>query len=112
MGRGFVVHIPVRLLRDRALSPEARFLYVQLKAYADGASGRTYVRGETLEKDLRWGRRKRERAQGELCKTGWLRLERKSAARGRFGRRIYVVCDPLSTIAHSEHSGEIEQLIS
>jgi len=110
--KDFIVPVPARLLKDRSLSPDARQLRVQIGAYADGGTGRTYVTGETLQADLRWGRRRREKAQAELCRAGWLRLEWKRGSRAKFARRIYVACDPLATIAQFQRSGEPEQLIS
>jgi hypothetical protein len=110
--KDFIVHIPARFLKDSSISDDARILRVVLAAYADGKTGRTYVTGKTLQENLRWGRRKRERAQRELERTGWLRLEWKRGAQSIFARRIYVICDPHSTVAQFERSGETAQLIS
>jgi len=106
------VHIPARLLRDRSISADARILRSLIAAYADAKTGRTYVKGETLQLDLGWGRRRREKAQAELRRAGWLRLEWKRGAHRVFARRVYVICDPLSTVAQFERSGEPAQLIS
>jgi hypothetical protein len=65
-----------------------------------------------LETCLGWGRRKRQRAQAELCRTGWLKLKWRRGLRGKFARRIYVIPISKTTVAHFERSGETEQLIS
>ena len=110
--REYTVRIPARLLKDRTLSPDARYLRVQLTAYADARSGKTYVSGKRLQEDLRWGRRKREKAQAELCAAGWLRKLWKRGQHARFGKLVYVVCTPFPATAQFQRSGESEQLIS
>jgi hypothetical protein len=109
--RGFVVRTPARFLKDPAISSNAKALRVVIGAYAEGPAGETYVKPTTLEQILGWGRRRRERAQAELEKAGWLRLKWRRGSHGRWARRIYELCDP-STVARFERSGETAQLIS
>jgi hypothetical protein len=92
--REFTVRIAARFLKDPAISADAKALRAVLGAYADGHTGRSYVHPRTLEAVLRWGRGRRESAQRELARGGWLRLERKRPAKGQFGRRIYVLLCP------------------
>src|SRR5208282_4347498 len=106
----FIVRIPARFLKDPTLSADAKALRAVLGAFADGHTGRSYVRPENLGKTLGWGRCRREAAQRELVSSGWLALQRKCALRGRYGRRVYILTEP-STIARSDHSGQIEQYI-
>lgn len=110
--RDFYARIPSRFLKDPMISPDAKLLWALLKVHADVKTGRTYVKGETLERILNWGRRKREKAQAELCEAGWLRLEWKRGTRGRWARRIYLVCEGRSTVAQFQRSGETDHLIS
>jgi hypothetical protein len=109
--KDFIVLIPARLLKDETLSAEARMLRALIAAFADAKTGLSYVKPETLQKCLCWGRGKREKAQRELERAGWLRLRWSRAPRGRFRRRIYEVRDPAITVAQFERSGETEQLI-
>jgi hypothetical protein len=92
--RDFVMRIPARFLKDAAISVDAKALRAVLGAYADGRTGRAYVRPGTLEKVLGWGRRRRESAQRELVKAGWLGLGWRRAGRGRWGRRVYILAAP------------------
>jgi hypothetical protein len=97
----FMVRIAARFLKDPAISADAKALRAVLGAYADGSTGRSYVHPSTLETVLRWGRGRRETAQRELARGGWLRLERKRPAKGQFGRRIYVLLCPEDHCAFS-----------
>jgi hypothetical protein len=113
VGKGdYIVPIPARLAKDSSLTSDARMLRVLIGAYADGRTGGTYVTGKILQENLGWGRRRREKAQAELCKAGWLRLGWKRGAHAVYARRLYFVCDPASTVAQFERCGEKEQLIS
>jgi len=107
----FNVRIPARFLKDPTISADAKLLRAVIGAYADGRTGKSYVGLKTLEELLGWGRRRRERAQADLAKAGWLRLEWKHGSRGRWFKRIYEVCEP-RTVARIERSGETAQLIS
>ncbi len=91
--RDFYVRLAARFLKSPSISPEAKVLRSILAAFADAKTRRTYVKGETVQGILGWGRRKREQAQAELCRTGWLRLEWKRGSRGRWARRTYVLCE-------------------
>lgn len=106
------MRIPARFLKDSHLSSDARILRSVIAAYADGKTGRTYVTGKKLQETLGWGRHRREKAQGELYRNGWLRLNWKRGERAKFARRIYVLSDPSLTAAQFGRSGETEQLIS
>ncbi len=92
--REFYVRTPARFLKDPNISPEAKLLREVLGAFADGHSKRTHVRAVRIQRLMRCGRGKRERAQRELHKTGWLRLDWQRDKRGRWARRIYVLCEP------------------
>lgn len=95
MGKGdFIVHYPTRLFRDRSLSGDARLLRALIGTYVNAKTGGTYVTGKTLQDDLGWGRGRREKAQKELCKAGWLRLGWKRGAHAVYARRLYFTCDP------------------
>jgi len=89
--REFYCRVPASLVKDTSLSPRARLLYTVLAAYADARTGRAYLRLRMLDEHLGCGRNARERAQRELVRAGWLRLDRKPAARGRWGSRIFIV---------------------
>jgi hypothetical protein len=106
------VRIPARFLKDSSISANARILWSVIAAYADGKTGETYVTGRILERCLRWGRRRRERAQAELCGRGWLFLKWRRGLHGKFARRIFAIPLPNSTVAPFERSDETEQLIS
>src|SRR3989337_2417640 len=110
--KDFIVRIPARFLKDLRFSSDARILRSVIGAYADGKTGRTYVTGRKLQEILGWGRRRREKAQAELCKAGWLRLGWKRGAHGVYARRIYFTCDPAFTVAQFERSGQTEPLIN
>ena len=92
--REFMVRISACFLKDPAISADAKALRALLGAYADGRTGRTYVHPSTIETVLNWGRGRREAAQRELARGGWLRLTRKRPAKGQFGRRIYILPCP------------------
>jgi hypothetical protein len=109
--REFEVRIPARFLKDPAISSDAKVLRAELGAFADGKTGVTFVQPKRLEKILGWGRGRRERAQSELAKAGWLRLSWRRSAHGRWARRVYELCRP-NTVARFERSGETAQLIS
>jgi hypothetical protein len=109
--RDFEVRIPARFLKDPAISCDAKVLRAAIGAFADGKTGVTFVQPKRLEKILDWGRRRREHAQAELAKAGWVRLKWRRGHHGRWARRIYELCDP-STVARFERSGETAQLIS
>ena len=110
--REFFCRIPASLIKDAQLAPEAKLLYLVLAAHADARTGRTFVGLRTIERLMRCGRAKRERAQRELVRAGWLRLSTKPCARGRWGARIFLLsfCLP-ATVAPFERSGEMEQQI-
>lgn len=105
------MHTPARFLKDPAISSNAKALRVVIGAHADGPYGESYVKPMTLEQILGWGRRRRERAQAELEKAGWLRLTWRRGMHGRWARRIYKLCDP-STVVRFERSGKTAPLIS
>jgi hypothetical protein len=109
--REFEVRISVRFLKDPRISADAKALRAVIGAFADGHTGVSFVGLKKLQDTLRWSRRRRERAQSELAKAGWLRLNWKRGARGRWAKRIFELCDP-STVARFERSGETEQLIT
>jgi hypothetical protein len=88
----FMVRIAARFLKDPAISADAKALRAVLAAYADGHTGASYVLPRTLEEVLGWGRRRREAAQRELVRRGWLRLGWKRGLRARWARRIYFLC--------------------
>ena len=94
--REFRVLVPARFIKDPNISPQAKLLRVILGAFADGKTGRTYVGLRTVERLMGCGRDARRRAQRELVRAGWLRLERKPAARGRWGCRLFILCEPRS----------------
>jgi len=100
--RDFEVRIPARFLKDPAISSDAKVLRAEIGAYADGKTREAFVRPKTLEKVLGWGRRRRERAQAELAKAGWLRLKWRRGSHGRWARRFYELCEP--TVARFERS--------
>jgi hypothetical protein len=108
--REFEVRIPARFLKDRAISSDAKVLRAEIGAFADGKTGMSFVQPMKLEQILGWGRRRRERAQAELAKAGWLRLKWRRGNHGRWARRIYELCVP--TDARLERNGQTEQLIS
>jgi hypothetical protein len=53
------------------------------------------VKPGTLEELLNWGRARREKAQRELVRSGWLALGWKRGKRARWARRIYILTDPV-----------------
>ena len=61
--RGFQIFVPARLIKDPAISPQAKLLCVILGVYADGKTGRTYVGLRTVERLTGCGRDARQRAQ-------------------------------------------------
>lgn len=109
--KDFIVRIPARFLKDASISSDAKALRTVIASYADGKTGWTYVTGRKLEQTLRWGRHRRERAQTELHKAGWLHLAWKRGTRGKFARRIYRLTDPRLTIVQFERSGKTDLLI-
>ena len=62
-----------------------------LAAHLDVRPGRAYLRLRKQEEHIGCSRSARERAQLELVRAGWLRLERKVASGGRWGSRVFVV---------------------
>jgi hypothetical protein len=96
-------------LKDPSISSDAKALRALIGAYADGPLGATYVQPETLGRVLGWGRDRRETAQKELARTGWLRLKWKRGLKGRFNRRVYVLAEP-PTVAGFHRSGQNPQL--
>jgi hypothetical protein len=88
-GADFMVRVAARFLKDPAISADAKALRAVLGAYANGRTGCAYVLPRTLEQVLGWSRYRRERAQRELVRHGWLRLGWKRARRARWARRIY-----------------------
>jgi hypothetical protein len=92
--RDFVVRIPARFLKDPTISSDAKALFAVVGAHADGRTGEAFVRPRTLEEILSWGRRRREQAQAELAKAGWLRLKWRRGSHGRWARRIYELNEP------------------
>ena len=85
----FMVRLAARFLKDPAISADAKALRAVLGAYADGHTGASYVLPRTLEQILGWSRYRRERAQRELVRLGWLRLGWKRGLRARWARRVY-----------------------
>lgn len=94
---GFQVRIPASFLKNPSISPRAKLLRAILAAYADARTGETYVKPATLGKLLRCSRGKREAAQRELVSLGWLKLKFLRGARGRWGRRIFVLTEPTAS---------------
>jgi len=84
-----MVRVAARFLKDSAISADAKALRAVLGAYADGHMGTSYVLPRTLEEVLGWGRRRREAAQRELVRRGWLCLGWKRGLRARWSRRVY-----------------------
>jgi hypothetical protein len=112
ISKEFFARIPASLLKDAALSPTAKLLYALLAAHADGRTGVTYVGLRTLERLLGCGRAKRERAQRELVRAGWVHLAKKRCSLGRFGTRAFVVfLSRQSAVAPFQRSGENAQHI-
>ena len=110
--REFYCRIPASLVKEPALAPEARLLYLVLAAHADGRTGKTYVGVGTIERLMGCSRAKRERAQRLLVQAGWLRLERKRCGRGRWGKRVFVISFlRLRTSACFHRSGKNEPFI-
>jgi hypothetical protein len=109
--RDFEVRISARFLKDPSISSDAKALRAEIGAFADGRTGVSFVQPKKLEKILRWGRRRRENAQSELARCGWLRLSWRRGLHGRWARRIYELTTP-ETVAQFERSGETAQLIS
>ena len=113
--RDYEVRIPSWFLKNPAISSDAKAFLAVIKAFADGKTGLTFVRPKKLDEILHWGRRKREKAQRELCVKGWLRVGWKRGL-GRWSRRTYEVREPgpgeRGTIARFQRSGENAQLIS
>jgi hypothetical protein len=112
MTKDFIVRLPARFLKDASISSDARVLRSVIAAFADGKTGTAYVTGKKLQATLGWGRDRREKAQSELRRNGWLRLGWKRGARARFARRIYALSDPTSTVAQFDRSGDSAHLIS
>jgi Helix-turn-helix domain len=111
--REFYCRVPASLAMDTSLSPRARLLYTVLAAYADARTGRAYLRLRKLDEHLGCGRNAREQAQRELVRAGWLRLERKPAARGRWGSRIFIVlASRAPATAQFHRSGGNEQFFT
>ncbi len=79
--REFICRVPATLVKDPALLPLAKPLYLVLAAHADGHTGRAYLSLARLENLLGCGRGLREEAQRQLVDHGWLRLERKPTGR-------------------------------
>jgi hypothetical protein len=112
MGDGdFEVRISARFLKDPSISSDAKALRAEIGAFADGRTGVSFVQPKKLEEILGWGRRRRENAQSELARCGWLRLTWKRGLHGRWARRIYKLTSP-ETVVQFERSGETAQLIS
>ena len=108
--REFYCRVPASLAKDAALSPRAKLLYLVLAAHADARTGRAYLRLRKLEEHIGCSRSARERAQLELVRAGWLRLERKVTSGGRWGSRVFVVLfSRLPASAPFRRSGENEQ---
>jgi len=109
--RDFQVRQPAGFLKNPHISPEAKSLRSFIAAYADGHTQESYVGAKTLETLMRCARGLREKAQRELCRTGWLRVEQVRGSRGRFARRFYVLTEPaadqrgLFTVAQFHRSG-------
>jgi hypothetical protein len=93
-GPDFRVVIPARFLKDPTVSPTAKLMLATLRAYADVSTGVCFVRTETVERLLRCGRDRREAAQRELVRLGWLRLGWRRGYRGKWARRVFFVSDP------------------
>ncbi len=111
--RDFYVRVSARFLKDPNLSPEAKLLRVILAAYADARTGRTFVGLVTLERLMGCARKKRGRAQRELVKAGWLRLEWQRIGGSSWARREFVLCEPEpSTTGQIARCAEKDQLIS
>jgi hypothetical protein len=110
--RDFLVRVPARFLKDSKISSDAKALRAVIGSFADGHTGRSFVNPSTLQKALGWGRGRREKAQRELCTKGWLLVGWQRGGRGRFTKRTYTLCEPPSTIAGFDRSGETPQLIS
>ena len=85
----FMVRVAARFLKDAAISADAKVLRAVLGAFADGATGYSYVLPSTLDRVLGWGRSRREKAQRELVRGGWLRLGWRRGERARWARRVY-----------------------
>ena len=100
----FWIRVPARLAKDLSISPEARLLWVTLKAFADIRTGCTFVSPAHLDRLLRRHRQTRERAQRELVKAGWLRIKR-IRDKGRIKRVEYTLVEPSSTTAAKRSTG-------
>lgn len=87
--------ISALFLKDATISADAKALRAVLGVFADGHTGRTYVKPRTLDQLLGWGRARREKAQRELVRSGWLRLGWKRGQWARWARRIYILTDRL-----------------
>jgi hypothetical protein len=110
--RIFWVRVPSTLLKSENVSPDAQLLWTKIAAHADGHTGISYVGSAKLEKLMGCGRRKRQKAQSELVRKGWLKVYRKHAERGRWGSRIYQILLEGQTREQFEHCGETDPYIS
>jgi len=111
--REFICRVPATLVKDPALLPLAKLLYLVLAAHADGHTGRAYLALARLDHLLGCGRGLREKAQRQLVARGWLRLERKPAGRGRWGARVFILLPFASaTSARFDRSGENKQFFN
>lgn len=103
------MRIPAPFLKDATISSDAKALRAVLGAFADGHTGRTYVKPCTLEELLGWGEARRLAAQRQLVRSGWLRLGWKRGTHGRWARRIFVLVQP--TAPRFDRYGRNEALI-
>ena len=110
--RVFWVRVPNTLLKSENVSPDAQLLWAKIAAHADGHTGMSYVSGSKLEKLMCCGRRRRQKAQSELVRKGWLKIYRKHAERGRWGSRIYQILIEGQTREQFKHRGESDPYIS
>ncbi len=101
----FWVRTPARFLKDSAISPEAKMLRAFIAAHADGETGETFVSRHTLQRLMRCGRQLREDAQAELVGTGWLKVKRERAERGRWGRNTYILLVPPPSATSAQFTG-------
>ena len=102
----FCVRIPARFLKDAAISADAKALRAVLGAFADGHTGRTYVRPSHPRKAARLGTaaEKRRRNASWFVPAGWPLWAGSEAARGRWARRIFILAQP--AVARFERSGQ------
>lgn len=80
--------IPKKVMRDQAISINAKALYAYLCAYA-GVTGEAFPTIDQIKRELHIGKNKYYRLINELINAGYIEIRQNKTAGNKFANNVY-----------------------